>query len=509
MGIWVVMSVVGCDRRSLGAVGGTGGIGGTPPPTNTVRYWPYHLDAHADVQGYARALRAMQYGTNINDNGVADRLSAYLSACYLALGTTSVVDAAWFDQGETVYAGQQSLTLRGQTGWHTNALWTTNGLRFDGQLTTSLEYWGLTNVAPYCTFICTYAAETNYNAPARHLWTLSHNSGITTGIRLQLWFQSVSLNVYTADGATYTLASAYFSKAEVGTSGGQGARFNDEQYRTVICQSDGTNIVGHVDGLPSMFDNAGNQNTAAACNRMTFARRADGSTNVFLGRLRSWMWINRLINSNELYQVDQAHRILFPTVNCVVLGDSISELNTTVPSREWSAEMWHALGQPENVRIFNYAYSGKTAVDRATDATNVLVLRRPLSRFDTSHLFLLAGKNDFLGGATVATTVGTVSNICRYARSLGYKVHLLTDLPIGTLAAGYTAGKAQNVLDANAYYRAAMLTTSPMADYLWDTATLITNPEDTQQLSDGVHPTLSYKQLMGQLIAAGRSQWLW
>ena len=500
--LWTSLGVLALERVSQAQPS----YGGSRPVTNATELLPFNFEAATLVQAYAGNLIA-NGGTNINANGVAARLTGCLSHLYNTLGATSFVDAVLLPTGWNL-PGTNPISLLGYRGYGTNVTQTTNGYYFPSP--SSLEFWGLTNVGPYIGVAITYASTTNFQATGyRYLWNYSHANNYNAGSRLQLGFNSATLYGWTRDSG-YAQSLPMVSRGYSGATGiGQGAYMLDEQTRNLFVQSDGTNILAYVDGLSCLVDTAGNQNCQANCTRISAGYR-DDNNHWFIGTIKWWFVFNRPMTSNDNVRIDEAMRMLEPVTDIVVIGDSLSEFSSISPnwpSREWSAEIWHAAGWPADWRIHNHAYSGWTAATQMGAITNTLWHRRPWTPNRKGHAMICLGVNDIGNGGTVAATVTAVSNIYLYARSLGYVTHCITGPPLGTSATNYSAGKAANLLSYNVALR-NMFTNQPyLVNYLWDMQTNITNPNDTLQLYDGLHTTLAERRRIGQIIGTNRVLW--
>lgn len=497
-----------------------------PPSQKQIITWsqsnnlvlPYHFTAALEAQAYANNLIA-RGGTNMITADTMRFLQGGLSAIYNAVGSTSLIDAAFFRLGWNMTSGTQALTLRGRIGFGTNTTFSTNGLVFTEP--SSMEFWHMPDTpSGPTTVVLTVAGSTNAirgtNASTtgyRWLFSQISTNGYTAGARIMISAESGKLVPYTYNAGSLAASDGMFSRYynPANTPGiSQGGWTGEEQMRTVIVASDGTNIESWVDGLLAQRDTSGNLNSTNWCGRWQIGNRSDGGLQ-WIGTLESVMVFNRMLTSNEVQQVDFATRIFAPVNTMVIVGDSISEYNYLIPGREWSAAAWRAAGRPASLRIFNHCYSGKEALQQLTMQSNSVPHRKPWNAWNKGHYFILAGVNDVLYDENQTNVKLALSNICVFGRSHGYTVHLCTPLPIGTNAPLYSTTHSNNVQDLAAWVLATTNRNPGVADYVWNFNAMITTPNDTNILYDALHPTLAIKDAIGAFVASnmfGGFRWL-
>jgi len=100
----------------------------------------------------------------------------------------------------------------------------------------------------------------------------------------------------------------------------------------------------------------------------------------------------------------------------------------------------------------------------------------------------------------VTTAFNNLSNIWALARSNGYVVHAMTVLPMGTNSPHYQPARSTQIDQLNLLIRDCTNNPVPPYDLIWETAGIVTEPWNTDQLYDGLHPTPAIKAAIGRYI---------
>ena len=462
-------------------------------------------DAQKDTMAFARIVRSYG-GPDLTTNRVASRIAAGLSHIYNTCGATSVVDAWFLGTEMNISSGTNVPTMRGLKGGAYNASYNQSGMWFNGVDTHGR--WAPLPSNQTNSIAIRFASETNIAGPLQWLYSLQHTNGYTSGMHSSLGYQSATFYPWVY-AVTLTPARAVFGTYYSGAPA-EGAYKGMRQFRNVIITHDGVdNITSYVNGLYST-NGPPLAVSSAQCNEFLLGRRSDANY-YFRGGVQIIIYFNRALTSSESAEVDWAMSLIADERPISVWGDSISYFDhaESLQGREWPQQMWYSLGYWTNkVAVHNFSISGIQAVTQFANVPRT-VNRRPTLATRDSHAFVLLGFNDINTGSTASNTFVRVSNIWHILRTNGYTVHAMTLLPMTPASVSYTAAKASNIVQFNAYLLDQHLNAQIRPfDHYWNINSLITDTSGSTQLFDGVHPTNSVHATIGQFIASSNAVWL-